>query len=122
VLTFFKFFFHNRCSNVNFSHREKCNKCDSSKPGVVQDSRTGRSGGFNERDTSGERERRERREQADRTGVYDEFGRKKRSGGGGGAVGIICDGDGAEHLLKTEGLALPLPPAAGTRRAPTAQT
>lgn len=38
-----------RCGNVNWERRETCNMCQTPKPGKKLESRTGRGGGFNER-------------------------------------------------------------------------
>ena len=47
VLLFF--FFTVRCGNVNWERRKECNVCGGSKPGLKVEERTGRGGGFDER-------------------------------------------------------------------------
>jgi hypothetical protein len=62
------------CANINWERRDKCNVCGTPKPGAANEQRTGKGGGFNERQDTGDR----RTRAADDAEEFDEFGRRKK--------------------------------------------
>lgn len=51
------------CGNMNWARRDKCNQCQTPKPGTVDTRREGTGGGFKELDESELEEARRRRQQ-----------------------------------------------------------
>jgi len=62
------------CGNINWERRDTCNVCQTKKPGTAPaEERTGKGGGFNER-----QDQPSRRHAEDDGEEYDDLGRKKR--------------------------------------------
>ena len=62
---------------MNWERRDKCNQCGAPKPGQSKEVRSGRGGGFNERQP--ESDRKSKREDSD--DEYDDLGRRKKKKG-----------------------------------------
>eukprot|EP00899_Mesostigma_viride_P002763 jgi/Mesvir1/12488/Mv10244-RA.1 len=68
------------CGNTNWAKRDKCNICNTPRPGTVVDHREGRGGGFKELDEMELEEARKRRRAYDDDDdcMYDDFGNLKK--------------------------------------------
>ncbi|KAK1387353.1 Transcription initiation factor TFIID subunit 15 [Heracleum sosnowskyi] len=68
------------CANINWAKRNKCNVCNTNKPGTNEGGvRGGRAGGYKELDEEEIEETRRRRREAEDDGeMYDEFGNLKK--------------------------------------------
>ncbi|GAQ77951.1 hypothetical protein KFL_000060160 [Klebsormidium nitens] len=68
------------CQNMNWAKRNKCNICNTSKPGTEGGPREGRAGGFKEFDEAEAEETKRRRKEAEEQDgeMYDEFGVLKK--------------------------------------------